>query len=73
MDGDAAGEAAGLAVAMGAGVAAVFGFVTVVLFGAPEQAPNTATPVAKTTKNIVDLLIVFLLKIGTRGRKAVRS
>ena len=55
--GEATGEAAGLAVTAGTGVAA--GFSGTLTFG--SQAPNTATLAAKTVDNINDLLIVFLL------------
>ena len=62
--GDVAGDAKGLAVETGAGVATGLFSGTVVLL----QAPNTATLAAKTVDKIIDLLIVFLLSVLTRGR-----
>ncbi len=56
--GDATGDAVGLAVASGAGVAG--GLVgTSVCWGFGSQAPRTAMVAAKIVDNIIDLLIVF--------------
>ncbi len=67
--GEAAGEAKGLAVETGAGVATgLFSGVFVLL-----HAPNTATLAAKTVDMIIDLLIVFLLSVLTRGRRIARN
>ena len=60
--GEAVGEANGLAVWTGTGVATPFGLVPVPLFAAPEQAPNIATLAAKTVDIINDLLIVVSLR-----------
>ena len=61
--GDATGEASGLAVVAGVGVAAgLFGTT-----GFGSQAPNTAVETAKTVDNINDLLILFLLTALPNG------
>ena len=56
--GDADGDAVGLAVATGVGVAGGL-FGTSVCCGFGSHAPRTATVAAKIVDNIIDLLIVF--------------
>jgi len=73
--GEPVGEGVGLVDGLADG--ATVGLATGGLFGAVfaggSQALNMATLAARIVDNINDLLIVFLLKIETRGRNAVRS